>query len=183
VIASTEGGIAFLEANNPVSFAGKGDWATHFSAKQADVQKASRELPEAALDRYMLRKGLGYVAADPGNFVRVYFIRLGYLWRPAPPPQLAGDISPKHTLWLALWWGTLTMFMCVALTIHKPWRRAEHWPLLLVFIWGSLITPVFFSQMRYRAPLELFILLYGAAGCVAAYNWWTRRKTSNINSS
>ena len=186
VLASTEGGIAFLEANNPVSFAGKGDWAIHFAANQADVQRASRVLPEAAFDRFMLRKGLGYVAADPSNFARVYLIRLGYLWRPAPPPQLAGDLSPKHVLWLTLWWGSLTALMMAAFAFHRPWRvaqqnGAQHWPLLLVLLWGSLIIPVFSSQLRYRAPLELFILLYGVAGWFVLRDWWQHRKAGQMN--
>lgn len=181
VLASTEGGIAFLEANNPVSFAGKGDWAIHFAANQPDVQQASRTLPEAAFDRFMLRKGLGYVAADPTNFARVYLIRLGYLWRPAPPPQLAGDLSHKHVFWLTLWWGSLTALMFAAFAFHRPWRMAQHWPLLLVLLWGSLVIPMFSSQLRYRAPLEPFILLYGVAGWFALRDWWQRRKAVQMN--
>ena len=178
VVASTEGGIAFLEANNPVSFKGKGDWAIHFAANQPDVQRASQVLPEAALDRLMLRKGLGYVAADPADFARVYLLRLGYLWRPAPPPQLAGDLSHKHVFWLTLWWGSLTALMIAAFAFYRPWRLTQHWPLLLVLLWGSLVIPVFSSQLRYRAPLEPFILLYGVAGWFALRDWWQRRKAN-----
>ncbi len=179
VVASTEGGIAFLEANNPISFKGKGDWAMHFAANQRDVQRASRVLPEAALDRFMLHKGMQYIAADPADFARVYLLRLGYLWRPVPPPQLAGDLSHKHILWLIIWWGTLSTLMVVAFFLYRPWRMAEHWPLLLVLLWGSLVIPTFSSQLRYRAPLEPFILLYGVAGGFALYDFWRRRKAAS----
>lgn len=175
VVASTEGGIAFLEANNPISYAGKGDWAMHFAAHQPDVQRASRTLPEAAFDRFMFRKGLRYAAADPKDFARVYLLRLGYLWRPVPPPQLAGDLSGKHIFWLASWWGSLTVLMIVGFGLWRPWRQVQHWPLLLVLLWGSLVIPLFSSQLRYRAPLELFILLYGVAGWFAFYDFWRRR--------
>lgn len=175
VIASTEGGIAFLEANNPISYAGKGDWAVHFAVNQPDVQRASRVLPEAAFDRFMLRKGLGYAAADPFNFGRVYLIKLGYLWRPVPPPQHAGDLSGKHLAWMTLWWSTFTALMLVALAALRPWRTPEQKAILWVLVWGSLILPLFSSQLRYRAPLEPFILLLGSAGWFAILDGWKRR--------
>lgn len=178
IIGSTDGGLAFMESNNPVSFQEKGNWIPGFASRQTDVQKLRPHLTEAQFDRFMYHKGLGYIVADPIAYAKVYLLRLYYLWRPSPPAQMALDLGKKHLLWLDAWWGACYVFMVAGFAIYRPWRYREHWPLLLVLLWSTVALPLFSNQLRYRAPLEPFTLLYGVAGWFIVQDWWRLRQTS-----
>jgi hypothetical protein len=149
VITSTEGGLTFLEANNPVSLRGRGDWVPQFSQRLPDLRVQARSLPEADLDKLMYRKGLEYVQQDIANYARVFMLRISYLWEPVP--HLRGDLSRKHVVVMALWWGTLYVLSIIALICVRPWKHAEHWPIFAAFFWVSLTSGIFWSQVRYRA--------------------------------
>lgn len=167
VVASTDGGLAFMEANNPVSFRHQGGWIPGYAASLPEVQRRLPRMSEAEFNSWMMQTGIGYIRAEPLAFARVYLLRLGYLWRPSPPLQQAADLGHKHLLWLAAYWSLCFVLLATALILLRPWRDGRQWPLLLVLIWGSFSVPLFSSQLRYRAPLEPAILLYAAAGGVA----------------
>lgn len=175
VMASTDGGLAFMEANNPRSFQQHGDWIQGYAASLPDVKKRLPTISEAEFNSWMMRKGLGYIRAEPLVFARVYLLRLGYLWKPSPPPQQTFDLSRKHLLWMNLWWSACYALMLAGFVLKRPWKDARQWPVLLVLVWASLAIPLFSNQLRYRAPLEPFTLLYGAAGWFALLDWWRGR--------
>ncbi len=174
VVASTDGGLAFMEANNPRSFRQHGDWIPGYAASLPDVR---RRLPlsEAGFNEWMMRKGIDYIRAEPLLFAQVYVLRLGYLWKPSPPAQQTVDLSRKHLLWMTVWWSACYTFMLAGFVLKRPWKDEWQWPVLLVLLWASLAIPLFSNQLRYRAPLEPFTLLYGAAGWFALVDWRRNR--------
>ena len=167
LLASTDGGLAFMEANNPVSFRQQGSWIPGYAASLPEAQRRLPQLSEVEFNSWMMQKGVGYIRAQPQAFARIYLLRLGYLWRPSPPLQQTLDLGRKHLLWLATYWSLCFVLLAVALILLRPWNDGRQWPLLLILIWSSFSIPFFSSQLRYRAPLEPAILLYAAAGGVA----------------
>lgn len=167
VVASTDGGLAFVEANNPVSLAKQGDWVPGYAASLPEVARRAPTLSEAQFNSWMMQKGWATIRAQPLAFGRVYLLRLGYLWKPSPPAQASADLGRKHLLWMNLYWGACYALMIVALVLLRPWKDARQWPVLLIFLWACLSIPLFSFQLRYRAPVEPFSLLYGAAGAFA----------------
>lgn len=185
LLASTDGGLAFMEANNPVSFRHQGSWIPGYAASLPEVQRRLSQLSEVEFNSWMMQKGVGYVRAEPLAFARIYLLRLGYLWRPSPPIQQTLDLGRKHLLWLAAYWSICFVLLAVALILLRPWKDNRQWPLLLVLIWGSFSIPLFSSQLRYRAPIEPAILLYAAAGGVALadkFKFSIRRNVASTDS-
>lgn len=174
VITSTEGGLTFLEANNPVSLRSSGDWVPQFSQTLPALRAQARAFSEVDFDKLMYRKGFEYVRGDLTNYARVFMLRISYLWEPVP--HLRGDLSRKHIVVMALWWGNLYALAIVAFVSIRPWKQAEHWPILAAFLWVSIVSGIFWSQVRYRAPLEPFIIMYAAVGLDALL----RRRLSTL---
>lgn len=136
IVSSTEGGLNFLESNNPESFRGAGDWIPHYSLSLPQVKKLASEMPEAALDRAMVRMAFGNIQRQPSRFARVYLLRLRALWQPAP--HLHGDLSPKHIAFLNLWWISLYLLALGAITKLQLWRQHEH-RLVLMCLSGRVL--------------------------------------------
>jgi hypothetical protein len=168
LITSTEGGMTFLESNNPIAFREGGDWIPRYAASLPEIKKLAAVLPEVAMDREMYRRGLDFVRDDPGEFAKAFVLRLIKLWRPLPRLGAKSELNWKHALVLALTWLPAFAVGLATILRERLWKRKSHVPIFIAFFCVTMFSCAFSTHVRYRAPLEPYFLIYGAVGVASA---------------
>lgn len=168
VPTSTEGGLTFLEANNPVAWRSGSNWVPGYSTTLPDIVQQAKQLNEVELDRLFYRRGWEFVRRDPAAYVRAWALRIKYLWQPIP--HLRGDLSRAHTILIGLIWTPLLLLAAWTVWRHRLWKEVAHRPVFTSFISISLASALVWSQNRYRAPVDTFVVLYAMRGLVDIRN-------------
>ncbi len=191
VLVNYNGGYTFFLGNNP-SATGIGDYPPGFTAdplleesQPAEIaQKAAgRPLKPSEISRYWLRRGLSFIAAEPGRWAALTSAKFFFFWNRYEIPDNydlqfvtahGGTLLrlPLFTFALAGCLGAAGLFLCRA-------RRFSGLLLLLFLAYLASLLPFWMSD-RYRLPaLALLLPLAGGAldGLVSAAGGLGRRET------
>jgi hypothetical protein len=155
LLLNSNGGYFFYAANHP-------DQGTDFDPDMAPPPPESlRGLREPALDRALFRTALGFIAADPGRFLRLSWSRVGvyfWLWPSAASSSLANLTRLcSFTLYLP--------FMLYGLVLsRRRWRRCL--PLYLYLLFDTALHLASWSAPRYRLPSDALLMVFAALAVV-----------------
>jgi 4-amino-4-deoxy-L-arabinose transferase-like glycosyltransferase len=167
VPASTEGGKTFLECHNPVAFSRGGnafaDWVEDYAETVPAVKAKAGRVTEVELDRLMYLEGLAFIRERPVEYLRAFCQRIEYLWRPFPR-LVRNELSWRHVVVMAVTWTPVFLLGVYGLIRCRLWRVPSHLPILIAVLWVTLSAGLIRGCIRYRAPLEPFVILYAAAG-------------------
>jgi hypothetical protein len=153
------GGMVLYTGNNPLNTSGGGitekDVELHPFKKFADPVQRDRAFKSAAVK---------FIMDDPGHFVAMMPVKFARLWRPWPYTDeyhnplvvLVSVISAVPAFVLAL--------AGLALTLRSHFLRLL--PCLAYVAYLTLVHVVTFGSVRYRVPIEPFVLIFAAAGFV-----------------
>lgn len=125
---------------------------------------------EAQWERALLRRGLGFIAADPERYLRLSLSRVAdyYLFWPSP------DTSLLHNVGRVISFGLLLPFMLFGLWVSR--REWRHFRLLYLFmLFYSLLHILTWAMVRYRLPVDAVLLLFAAIALVDLWGWLRRR--------
>jgi 4-amino-4-deoxy-L-arabinose transferase-like glycosyltransferase len=155
VPATTEGGYTLWVTNNE-----RADGGGH--CFWPDPPGGFDGLSEAAIDREFASRGVIWIRANPGGFLRLCgqkFVRFWRLWPHADEPSVgpAAAIVAGATftpiLLLALWG---------AFAARSRWRSALLFYMIIVYF--TALHMVFMAITRYRLPLEPYLIILAAGG-------------------
>ncbi|MEZ6089020.1 MAG: glycosyltransferase family 39 protein [Pirellulaceae bacterium] len=128
---------------------------------------------EYRLNARMAKAAKEWVFANPIEFVRLAFIKIGRTWRPWP---VAEETSGRLVTLAA----PIGFFAVMLPALIGLWRqRARGWEIFLLWapaIYFTLLHAVFIGSMRYRLPAVLVLsILAGATWCDWLKRWidWT----------
>jgi len=161
VPTTTDSGHGFYVANNERSLGDRrgfyipADWAFLLG-------KGEQRLDEVTISRRLMNKGLAFVAAHPGQYVRLLVRRFFWLWRFYPHP---GFVGRMQVVVYALSYIPLFPFMVAGLVMayaRERERRAEYWLVYLLVGYTTAVYTLFLATIRYRVPLMPFLLLFAA---------------------
>lgn len=174
VLLNTNAGYAFFFGNHPV-------YGTHFvpilspesGGYLALLPKELLTLDEAALDQELLRRGLGFVIADPVRYLRLSLSRIPayfMFW----PSRESGLIS---NLARVLSFGLLWPFMLYGLArslIFRPWSFSRLFfsnifLLQLFVVVYTMIHLLSWALVRYRLPVDAVLILFAGTAFVDLY--------------
>jgi 4-amino-4-deoxy-L-arabinose transferase-like glycosyltransferase len=154
-------GIVMYSGNNPLNTSGGGvagamktsDFdASEFKSITDPVQR-NAALEKAALD---------FIQRDPGRFIQLAGVKFLRFWRLWP---YAGEYeSPWIIAASVLSYGVLLAFSIVYLARQGRQNIRLLSPILLLALYLTLVNMVTIGSIRYRFPLEPFIVILGAAG-------------------
>jgi len=187
VAVSTNGGVTLLTGNNDSADGGYGDqdplYKGLFARKDA--------MDEIAYDAEAKRRGMAWIAANPGRFVALMPKKLLKLWAPdgeglwhfekgvASYPAWAPAFTALRYANQGWYWLLLLGFAAAAL-VQVRRRLGSGQPLfdwwLLPYgiaAYPSAIAVVFSGQSRFHYPVMPFIAL--SVGWLLA-DWWTQRR-------
>ncbi len=153
------GGMVLYTGNNPLNVSGGG-----ITAKDVDFERFITIINPVQRNQAMQDAALQYIKSDPVHFIAMMPVKFTRLWRPWP---YAGEF---HSTWVVL----ISVFSAVpafilallglALTLRS--RLVPLLPCLAYLGYLTLVHVVTFGSVRYRVPLEPFVLMFAAAGLV-----------------
>lgn len=160
VLLNTNAGFAFFWGNHPVHGRNfipilPGDGSRYGELIPDDVE----DLNEAAADRVLLRRGVGFVFDDP---VRYAFLSVSRVWEFMkfwPTPE-SGHLSNAARV---LSFGVCGPFMLAGIVLlgfdrSRRFPRADHWLILSVALVYSLAHVLTWTLVRYRLPVDALLL-------------------------
>ena len=158
VLLNTNAGYAFFWANHPIygtDFPGllPPDGPTYQDLIPPEV----RGLDEAAMERELLRRGIGFVLEDPGRYLLLSLSKTREYFKfwPSPESGLVSNVSRT------LSFGLFLPFMVYGLVrAAHHWRR---WSLLYLFVAVyTLIHLLSWALVRYRLPVDAVLIVFAA---------------------
>lgn len=159
---SAVGGHAFMLGSHPEATA----TSQTRTPVPEDLAEARKTTPPGAWDKMCMERGLEYVRDDPARFVSLYFQKLVNYYRFYPDTISKNEFTSSRTTWIAL----LTSGPAIILGLVGMWLARGKWrelmPAYAVVIIYSLVYPAFTTCVRYRLPLDAYLLLFAAATIV-----------------
>jgi Dolichyl-phosphate-mannose-protein mannosyltransferase len=164
---NTNSGFAFFWGNHPI-------YGTEFVGILPDdgpsyydlIPKELLPLNEAQLDQALLKRGLGFVTADPQRYILLSISRTREYFKfwPSPNSGLVSNLSRLGSF------GLLLPFMLYGLgwSLVLSWRTSDTrqraailflWLFMLVYTGIHLST---WALIRYRLPVDAFLLCFAA---------------------
>ena len=146
--------------NNRANVTAGVDWNSDVERAFVD---ANERLPEVARDRAYGRRAIDYITSEPMRFVADMGRKLVRLW----------NIFPNHDAYQQ---GPYRLIIAssyvpaLALALWAAWLYRHRWRFLLpvyaLFAYLTLVHTVTIASLRYRLPLEVFLVVF-AAGALA----------------
>ncbi|MCK4305188.1 MAG: glycosyltransferase family 39 protein [Candidatus Eisenbacteria sp.] len=166
VLVSNNGGYNFWMGNYPsVTASTGGRWMPGMAEEYNDIHR--RYQNEAEVDRALLERGLEHAMADPGRFAGLTIAKAFNLWRLYPQPMThERPHQGVERIASILSYGLLLPFALIWLL--RSLRRSPPARLvLLLWLSFSFVYAFFISKVRFRIPLDTFIILYASGGLIA----------------
>jgi len=166
---NTNAGFAFFWGNHPV-------YGTQFipllSAEQYREMIPSEllHLNEAELDRALLQRGLGFIAADPMRFLQLSLSRVVEYFKfwPTAESSTISNISRVGSFGLLLPFMLYGLWRALPLIRH-PQTMTQRAGLTLLVLFMLVYTGIHLASwtlIRYRLPVDAVLLLFAGVGLV-----------------
>jgi hypothetical protein len=132
-----------------------------------EVDELRPGMREMEWDRYCFRTGLEYVKAEPSRFLRLYGAKFLNLYRFYPMTMTSNKFTGSSATWISM----LTYGPVLLLAVAGVWIERGRWkdyaPPLAVIATFSLVYPAFTTCVRYRLPIDAYLILFAAVAIAA----------------
>lgn len=171
----TEFGAAVYAGNHPLTFADYPDRSIDLSRAKifealAPADRARLDsLGEAAQSDWYLERGLEWIAAHPGQFLRGALHKLWAAFRPLPSPQhgLIGNLG-----YAAAWCPLLLLGLAGLWQERRNWRRDL--PIHAHLLTFAGITAVLWAHTSHRSYLDVYLMVFAAGALTGAWRRWRK---------
>ncbi|MGC8880460.1 MAG: glycosyltransferase family 39 protein [Anaerolineae bacterium] len=156
VLLNTNAGFAFFWANHPIYGSDfPGLLPPDGPSYQDLIPVELRHLDEAAMERALMQRALGFIWEDPGRYLLLSLskVREYFKFWPSPTSGLVSNVSR------VLSFGLFLPFMVYGLVrAARDWRR---WSLLYLFVAVyTLIHLLSWTLVRYRLPVDAVLIVF-----------------------
>lgn len=164
IFTTTHGGYTLWLANNPsfheVEVVGGRNWAVsdEFEKWQANSQLLTARTDGVSRDWRFRELAFDWIRANPEDAARSAGYRLSMFWglKPRSGPE---SLRPVIGLFYVVLFSLAALGWLVTRSWQGPWLTAT-----LVVVALSLVHTVYWSNMRFRAPIEPLLAIWAAAG-------------------
>lgn len=170
VLVSTNGGFNLWLGNHPDVTAETGNRMTPRMQRELGTVYA-RHKNEAERDSVLYDMGTRYISEDPMRFLKLWAAKAVNLWRLAPRPMTEVELAGGKERLLSLFsYGLLLPFAAFWL-IRSIKNRSEARLILLMFIAFTATHAVFITKVRFRIPIDPYVIVCAAGGLVALFDF------------
>jgi hypothetical protein len=166
---NTNAGFAFFWGNHPIygtRFVGilPPDGPTYGDL----IPDELRHLNEAELDRALLKRGLGFVADDPGRYVLLSLSRTREYFKfwPSSDSGLLSNISRVGSFAICLPFILYGLWASIKLVRQPKWP-GQRSAIILLYLFVIVYTSIHlltWTLIRYRLPVDAVLLIFAALG-------------------
>ena len=164
---NTNSGYAFFWGNHPIygtRFVGilPSDGPSYHDLIPAELL----HLNEAELDKALLKRGIGFVVADPQRYVLLSLSRTREYFKFWP----SGQSSPISNFARVFSFGIMMPFMLYGLwlsvlMVQRKWGSVQASYILLLWMFAALYTAIHlmtWALIRYRLPVDAVLIIFAA---------------------
>jgi hypothetical protein len=167
---STTASMNLYVGNNPHTLTAHGDWSV--DADPAEVTRIAALPGEIAQSQAYTADAISFIGANPGRFIELCVLRLSAFW--AFVPNAEGYRSGILRWISALSTGPMLALALVGLVAtRRAWRRLL--PIYGLITYFTALHTLTIASIRYRLPIEPYLILLASAGAVACYDRLRRR--------
>ncbi|MFA5410250.1 MAG: glycosyltransferase family 39 protein [Candidatus Omnitrophota bacterium] len=159
-------GLAFASANNPdVLSKGSGDYY------YAPFITEAQSLSELERDRYLMRKGLEFIARSPLEYAKLSMLRFWRIWRPYF--QLVDDgrnlfRKRDQIILFCIETPLLLFFLLGILFAHKK-KEKKLWLFYAIFAYFTIAGTLMRAKVSYRFLYSPLIIVIASFGLIESY--------------
>ena len=164
-------GVALLSGNSPSNQTGGID-----NNLEATMAPFGEIADPVARDKAMQRAALNYIKEDPGRFLIQAAKRFQRFW--SPWPQTEEYSRPLYKLISFCSFIPVLLLALVFVVLYGRTYFLRIAPLLLFIVYLNSLHLVFPASLRYRLPVEPFLIVLAAAGAVHLVDRWSQKKPS-----
>jgi 4-amino-4-deoxy-L-arabinose transferase-like glycosyltransferase len=176
VVVSTNGGYNLWLGNYPGVKASTGNRFEVPGMEEEAMRLGSLPGNEVTRDRAFSHRAMEYISADVPRFLRLSLSKLLNLWALYQEPMTEDRPRLSFEKLASIFsYGLLLPFALVWLFVSLPKSRVAVLVLLL-FLSYSMVHAVILSKVRFRLPLDSFVIIYGSGGVVASVRALSRRR-------
>jgi 4-amino-4-deoxy-L-arabinose transferase-like glycosyltransferase len=147
-------GLNLYLGNNPANRTGGTDWATDTEVERVKILSAIPD--ELARGRAFGKAATDYIAQDPVAFVKRAGQKFVRFWNPVPN---AGAFRSTAFMLISFLSFTPILALAIVSAIRNRRRFAALAPVYLLIAYFTLLHVVVIASLRYRLPLEPFLIL------------------------
>ena len=164
-------GVALLSGNSPSNQTGGID-----NNLEATMAPFGEIADPVARDKAMQRAALNYIKEDPERFLIQAAKRFQRFW--SPWPQTEEYSRPLYKLISFCSFIPVLLLALVFVVLYGRTYFLRIAPLLLFIVYLNSLHLVFPASLRYRLPVEPFLIVLAAAGAVHLVDRWSQKKPS-----
>jgi len=164
-------GVALLSGNSPSNQTGGID-----NNLEATMAPFGEIADPVARDKAMQRAALNYIKEDPGRFLIQAAKRFQRFW--SPWPQTEEYSRPLYKLISFCSFIPVLLLALVFVVLYGRTYFLRIAPLLLFIVYLNSLHLVFPASLRYRLPVEPFLIILAAAGAVHLVDRWSQKRPS-----
>ena len=186
VLLNTNAGFAFFWGNHPI-------YGDHFvSLLPADgpsyqdlIPEELRHLDEASLEKELMKRGIGFIIADPVRFIHLSITRIPPYFKfwPDPASSTLSNIARVLSFALALPFMLYGLFLAIRGMLRRRYARATPdilLTLLFIVVYAG-IHILTWTLIRYRLPVDAVLLLFAALALVRLVDALRHRTPRPLN--
>ena len=161
-------GFVFYSGNNPLNRTGGG-----IAGQDFDVKLFDGIADPVARDKAMWKAGVSFVSENPQRFAQLAYLKFLRFWRLWPYAQEYA--SPLYVVA-----SLISFFPILILTIIYlfMWGWRERTRIAPMLAWGAYLTlihMIMIGSLRYRLPLEPFMIILAAVALLRLARWHGKR--------
>ena len=158
-------GLVFYTGNNPLNRTGGGIRGQDFDETVVDGITNP-----VARDRALWHAGMSYIAENPPRFLELAYLKFLRFWRLWPYVQ--DYATPLYLIASLVNFVPVLILSVIYLVIWGVRERARIAPILAWDVYLTLTHMIFIGSIRYRLPLEPFMIMFAAVAITRLGRWF-----------
>lgn len=176
VLTSTDGGFVFYAWNSPGALRGEGAIYPEFT-RDRDSVPGLKDMNEVDRNSWFYKERLHTIFDDPSLYVRQVAQRVWWIWKPYPYLLQPGLANVLRTAVGFLFYIPLYVLAVLgALWSLAEWRKLSLFYLLFLYV--TFPTAFIAGIIRYRMPVEPYLIILAAVGLLWIVEWYRHHAKS-----